>query len=178
MSHHGSCRLSQCVPQCVPLSTYVHLQMFVVMSHCSGSRSLVSVPSILGPYRNSCLANWCPVPEDPAPLEQHKSQQFSDDRDFGVGQLIQSLGSGWELSWSVILTALYNTRLYHCSLARLPNATITLTGRQSPLLFSCPQGQLTHTHTHTSRASSTVLPGQGAGHALPNAEACKELGLL
>lgn len=32
MSHHGSCRLSQGVPQCVPLSTHLHLRMFLAVS--------------------------------------------------------------------------------------------------------------------------------------------------
>ena len=43
-------RVSQCVPQSIPLSTHLYLQMFIAMSHWSGSRSLASVtPSILDP---------------------------------------------------------------------------------------------------------------------------------
>ena len=42
-SHHGSCSVSQCVPQYFPLSTHLHLQMFIAMSHQSGSRSLAFV---------------------------------------------------------------------------------------------------------------------------------------
>jgi hypothetical protein len=62
-SHSGICSKSQsqCVLQFIPLSTNLHLQMFTVMSHWSGLRSLASVtPLILDPHWNSswlsCLA--------------------------------------------------------------------------------------------------------------------------
>lgn len=35
--------MSLCVPQYVSLSTHLHLQLFIAMSHWSGSRSLASV---------------------------------------------------------------------------------------------------------------------------------------
>ena len=57
-SQHGSCSESHCVPQYTLLSTYLHSQIFVAMSHWSGSRPLVSAtPSILDPHWDS---TWIP----------------------------------------------------------------------------------------------------------------------
>ena len=40
-----------CVPQYIPLSTHLHLQMFIAMSHWSGSRPLASATlSIVDPH--------------------------------------------------------------------------------------------------------------------------------
>ena len=55
-SHHRSCSVSQCVPQYIPLSTHLHLQMFIAVSHWSGSRHLASAtPSILDHRWDSSL---------------------------------------------------------------------------------------------------------------------------
>jgi hypothetical protein len=63
-SHGGCCRMSQYVPWHIPLSTHLHLQMFIAMSHWPGSRSLASVtPSILDlPWASSWLSCCFPVP--------------------------------------------------------------------------------------------------------------------
>jgi hypothetical protein len=63
LSHHRSCSMSQCVPQYIPLSTHLHLEMSTAMSHWSGLRSLASVtPSILAPHQDSSwLSCCCPV---------------------------------------------------------------------------------------------------------------------
>jgi hypothetical protein len=39
---HGSCSVSQCIPQSIHLSTHLHLHMFIAVSWWSGSRSLAS----------------------------------------------------------------------------------------------------------------------------------------
>jgi hypothetical protein len=52
--------MSQCVSQYTPLSTHLHLQMFIAMSHWFGSRSLASVtPSILDPHRDTSWLFYC-----------------------------------------------------------------------------------------------------------------------
>lgn len=54
--------MSQCVPQYIPLSTHLHLQMFIAMSHWSGSRPLASVTlSILDPHQGSSHIESPPV---------------------------------------------------------------------------------------------------------------------
>jgi hypothetical protein len=59
-SHCGSCNMSQCVPQYFPLSTHLHLQMFIAMSHWSGSRPLASLtPSILDAHPDSSQLSCC-----------------------------------------------------------------------------------------------------------------------
>jgi hypothetical protein len=61
----GSCSMSPDVPQYVPLSTHLHLQMFTAMCHWFGLTSLASVtPSLLYLYWDSsqlcmeCLQFW------------------------------------------------------------------------------------------------------------------------
>ena len=83
--------MSQCVPEYVPLSTLVHFQMFIAMSHYgSVSRSLASaILSILDPPLDYPVVVLCHG--DLAALEQqdwrfHTSQSFGDDIGFGVGQ--------------------------------------------------------------------------------------------
>lgn len=70
------------------------------------------------------------------------------------------------------LSAHHQGQLCSTLLARSPSATISKRQGQ-PLLLSCPWGW--HTLTHTSRASSAVLPRQGWGPTLPNAAACEGL---
>ena len=93
-SHRGSCSVLQCVPQYIPWCTHLHLQMFIAVSHWSGLRSLVSVtPSLLDPQRGSSqfscgtLCQGDSAAADQQDLACHMSQMFSDDTDFGVGQL-------------------------------------------------------------------------------------------
>jgi hypothetical protein len=165
--------MSHCVPQYIPLSTHLHLQMFIVMIHQFDSRSMASeTPSVLDSHQESsqlsccCLVLW-------KPCRTGMSLWFADDVDFWGGP-IQILGSGrgWQLSWpSLQLSLICTTRKsspelfwlgYHQQEAR------------STLLLSCPKGW--HTCTHISRASSTMLPSKGAMSTLPSAAAYENLG--
>jgi hypothetical protein len=92
-SHNGSCSVSQCDPQCVPLSTHLHLWMLTAVSHWSGSRALAPVTlSALDPHGDSSkLSCCCPVSwrswsswKQDWPL--YTSRPFADDIDLGVGQ--------------------------------------------------------------------------------------------
>ena len=69
----GSCSVSQCVPQHTFLSTHLYLQMFIAMSHWSGSRPLATAThSILDPQFglfSAILLLPCAHQGDPAPLE-------------------------------------------------------------------------------------------------------------
>jgi hypothetical protein len=54
--------VSQCVPQYTLLSTLPYMQMFIAMSHWSGSRPLASVTlSILDPHQGSSHIESPPV---------------------------------------------------------------------------------------------------------------------
>lgn len=88
---------------------------------------------------------------------------LTDDIDLGVSQLrALDLGQGGSRAAQGNSSPyLYHQgKLSNTSLPRSPNVT---TGQKagSALLLSSPKGLLTC--THASRASSTVLPGQGAG---------------
>ena len=89
-SHHGTCAMSQCVPQYTPLSTHLHLQMFIAMTPWSGMRPLASATlSVLEPRWNSSHVPYC------CPVSwrfysfgtAHTLQWFIDGVHVGVNQL-------------------------------------------------------------------------------------------
>ena len=53
-SHRGSFSISWCIPKYNLLYTHLYLQMFIAISHWSGSRPLASAtPSILNSHQDS-----------------------------------------------------------------------------------------------------------------------------
>ena len=100
--------MSQCVPQYIPLSTHLYLQMFIAMSHWSGLRPLASATlSILDPYWDSsqisccCPVSWSSCVSGPAGWAPSLAPAVH--RWGGCwGGPTQSPGSGpgWQLSWS------------------------------------------------------------------------------
>jgi hypothetical protein len=83
--HPGSCSMSQCAPQYIPLSTYLHLQMFIATCHLCGSRS--PAPGIQ-PIIELILT----IRNTPHPTYHNHSQMIID---LGVGQLrAPALGLG------------------------------------------------------------------------------------
>jgi hypothetical protein len=84
--------VSQCVIQHTLLSTHLYLQMFIAMSHLSGSRPLASAMlSILDPHwKSSWIFRVALCHGDPTPLglqkwPLHALYQFIDGIDAGLG---------------------------------------------------------------------------------------------
>jgi hypothetical protein len=96
----------QCVLQYIPLSTNLHLHIFIEMSHWFHSRCLASMtPSILHPHHcSSQLSHCCSCHRHSVALEQQAwlflaSWPFSDNTGFEVGQL-RGLDLGLHVSWA------------------------------------------------------------------------------
>jgi hypothetical protein len=90
LSRGGSCSVSQSIP----LSTCLHLEIVIAMSHRSDPRSLASVtPSIWYLHGNSswlsccCLQPWRSCSLGSAGVPLHMYPLLADDADLGVGQI-------------------------------------------------------------------------------------------
>ena len=174
-THHIT---SQCAPQYSPLSTHLHLQMFIAMSHWSGLRPLApATPSILDPLRYPVAAVLCH--EDPAALDLQEPALLHALVLNRWGRPAQSPGSGprWQLSWSAHqLSCIHTTRVSSPALLWLGHPVPPLAGGRvsSPLV---PSECLTRMHS-----SSTVeLPSKGVGplsHVLQTCEGLGQLSLL
>lgn len=133
------------------------------MSHGSSSKPLVSVtPSLLEVHKDSSrLAAVALCHGDQQHWSFHTSQSFSDDTDLGLGQL-RTLDLGLGGSWAVYQVSLIRaTRANSPALLRLGYPMLPLAEDRvsSPALI--PWGLLTN--THTSWASSTMLPSHAPG---------------
>ena len=154
--------MSQCISVC--LSTHPHLQMFIVMSHWSGSRALASVtPSILDPHLDSSGLSCC-CPEDPEALIQQawpflESQRSTNDVDL---EWVNSESWIWAcvvaelVSMSALLYQHHPGKLSSTALARSPNATTSLR-----------QGQISCSHTLGASFLSTEGVGGDGGSISP-----------
>lgn len=137
--------MSQCVPQYIPLSSHLYLQMFIVMSHWSGLRLWllwhhqywilikipVSYPIITLCHKDSTLST---------------TQPFADDKDFWMGQfrvLDVGLGGSWA-SQDCWLSLICTTRTNTLTLLWLGHPMWTSAGGRdsSPILMPLETGHL------------------------------------
>ena len=173
--------MSQCVPQYTPLSTHLHLQMFIAMSHWSGSRSLASVTIInIGSSPGLLPVDLLlPCVMEILQLWISRAVPFTNDADLEMAQLkVLDLGLGLvaELVSPLALPYPHHQGKLSCTDPDRPPSAAISRRQGSAFLFSCSWGGLTH--NHTSRASSTVLPSQGTGPTLPSVAAREGLGRL
>jgi hypothetical protein len=147
-----------CVLQSIPLSTHLHLQMFIAVSHWSGFCDTINIGTSRGFFQVILLS---PCVMEILQLWISKTGHFTHPshpqtmQTWGMGHFRgQDLGLvGREGSWSVRLLSLI------CITNQCSQTLLWLGHQQqeagSVLLLSCPWGELT-------RASSTVLPRQDA----------------
>jgi len=163
-------------------TVYPSVQIFIVMSHWSGLRSLASVTlSISDPHWGASWLSCCLMSWRSKALEQqdwpiHKSQSLVGDIDFGVIQF-RALDLGLGSSWTGQPTSSFficTTNEDFSGLLWLGHSMEPLAGGRaiSPALmpswwFTC---------THASRASSYVLLNQGVEPILPSAIDCGSYG--
>jgi hypothetical protein len=149
--------MSQRVPHYIPLSTHLHLQMFIAMSHCSGFWDrrllwhhqywiLIQTPPGY-PFIARCHGYPAALGQQDWPF--HEFQPFADDIDFEVSQF-RAQDLGLANSWAGSpLSKPPGQALWHCSSYATQSCHRKVAG--SALLLSCPQGGFNS--THTSRAS-------------------------
>lgn len=103
------CSVSRCITQYISFCSPSLLQVFIVLSHCSGLRPMTSTPSILDPQCDSSWLSCCPVSWRSYGFESqdwllYLLLQFIDGVDAGVGQLKA-------LSWSTHQLCTHTTRV-------------------------------------------------------------------
>jgi hypothetical protein len=91
----------QCAPQDTPLSMYLHFQMLIAMGHCFRGLWLLwhhQYWILTGTSPSYPVVSLCHGHPGVLDWPFHVLQEFTDDVDFGVGQL-KALGLGLRDSW-------------------------------------------------------------------------------
>jgi hypothetical protein len=177
-SHCGSWGVSQCVTQYTFFSKQLNLQMFVAMSHWSGSSPLASAtPSILDPHQDfSQLSSCCPVSwrscsfgsvgpvPSPTP-EVHRWGGCWDEPSQSPGS-----GRGWKLGLSFHLFP-------HAHTTSPSSPALPRQGAGPALLLLHPQANtMPCPQISTARGQFYCAAKQGAGSILPLVSITFQLG--